>query len=265
MATPKYEVPPITAAPPRVSLLTSALVPEVAGTHWLGGIRMRDEACADAVSILDWCSGTDVDEGSSANTTTDYQPYALIVGESCASGLPADDYIGRARRRLAALEARIVEAELMHGQLTQAAGTGNPYLSDGSAIDLGTATPECAFAAITEAAAEQYTTRVMIHARIGIVQEWARYGLVRREGAVLLDILDNIVVAGAGYSGDIVYATPHVAVLREPDIAITPSSHGEAINRQTNVVTYQASRVAAAWWGSCAPLSIEVDGCTVAS
>lgn len=276
------------AAPPRVSLLTSAASPAAAWPQdWVNGIAWNPEACLpETESTFWWCPTEEgaawVDERTEKAVddppgVLTYRPWAAWVGEQCSTfGFAERDLPGRAARRLSASLSRIIETELWTGVVAQAAGFPNAYLASADADDLGSAGLMYALASLQEYLAENVNDRGMIHATPRTVSLWFAGGGLRREGMLILDPFDNIVVPGQGYpgsspdgspapdSGDTAYAyaTSMVTVVTDTRVMTVPSDLSEALNPSTNHVTYRAEQIVAAVWDSdCAHGAVEVNLC----
>lgn len=276
------------AAAPRLSLIGSApdvtgeLVAQV-GPHWTNGITWVPESCLPNTDPNWWCPispgtdgpDTDVDRPPAA---IEYRPYIGWVGEECSTlGGAAADLEGRAQRGLAANESRILEKELWSGVAAQAALFPNAYLSQTSNADyLGSHGLVYALASLQEYLADMLNERGMIHATPRTAALWYAAGSIRREGNLLLDPFDNIIVAGQGYDGtgpggeevpasgdeQFAYATPIVQVARDT-VYTVPTVLSEAIVVNSNDHRYRAERVLAAFFDvTCALGQVEVNLCS---
>jgi hypothetical protein len=272
------------ASPPRLGLLASAVRPTGVDPRWVNGIEFAPEACLDDDEVWWTCpegEGGDApgDKPSASNRPelVRYRPVELVAHDTCSAlGYTIADYQARARRNLVATQSRKMEAELWSGTAAIAANFPNAYLADAaSAVDLGLFPLVYGLAALQEYLAATIPGRGMIHATVRTVTLWLSAGVIRREGTVLLDVMDNIVVPGTGYDGSgpggepapasgdraWAYATGLVHVL-EDEIVATPSTIGEALDRTTNVVTMRAERTVAAFWDGCAHAAAEIDLCS---
>lgn len=276
------------AAPPRVSLLTSADRPaQPWPREWVNGIAWVPEACLpESDPTFWWCPvspGTEWVTERTSKTVDEspdilqYRPWAAWVGDSCSTFSFAErDLTGRAQRRLSASLSRIIETELWTGTVAQAAGFPNAYLASADADDLGSAGLMYALAALQEYLAESVNERGMIHATPRTAALWYAGGGLRREGMLLLDAFDNIIVPGQGYDGSApdgtpapdsgdtqhAYATSMVTVQIDERVMTVPPDLAEAINKSTNHITYRAEQIVAAIWDAdCAHAAIEVNLC----
>lgn len=270
-------------APSRLGLLASAQRPDGLPREWINGVTFDPETCRGDDDAW-WDCPPEGGDGPNAKATDSvrssiitYIPWVAVEHDTCsAMGWREADYEARARRTLEASQGRKMEAELWSGGYTIAAGTNNAYLTNAIlCADLGTAPLVYGLAELQEYLANTIDGRGMIHCTLRTATLWQSAGVVRREGALLLDLYDNIVVAGAGYdgsgpgnvappaSGDTAwaYATGMVQVALD-GVVITPGDLSEALDRSTNTVTYHAERYVGAWWDGCAHAGIEIDLCS---
>lgn len=285
---PGTPVEPLPASPPRVSLLSMAtLVPNAeTDTRWMGGIRYAPEECLPETDSVWWQCSTDdpgfEKESGAGNSIEEFTPMVAWAGDSCSPfGWNERDFQGRARRKLLACESRIIEAELWTGAHAADAGHDtNRFLEDGSLVEQlegGVKTGYVsALAELEQALAEcSCGGGHMIHAQPRVVTTWSQNGLLTLspDGTMIRTAMGTLVVPGAGYPGtgpdgepdptadrSWAYATGIVRVWRGP-ISIVPGTLGEAMDRDTNLVTYRAERTFAAVWDQCCHVGIHVDLC----
>jgi hypothetical protein len=199
-----------------------------------------------------------------------YVPFAVLVEDHCSAfGWQAHDYLGRAERRLRAVESAAIARELWTGELAAAAGhTNNRRLADATTTE--NLTPSAAVS-LTRGVAELEDAiagcldggRAMIHMTRGTAFALAQGGGLRREGNLLLTVNDSIVVPDAGYPGTSpagvtpaagerwAYATPMVTVRRSTP-RIVPDTLAEAIDKDLNTIAYSADLLAAVTFDCCA-------------
>lgn len=274
------------AAPPRISLVTSA-DDQTANlpSHWVNGIAWDPEACLpDTNPVWWWCpitpeadpEHTKVIDDNRANI--EYRPFGGWAGDKCSTiGTNMDELRARSLRKLIANESRILEGELWTGAVAQAAGFPNAYLNNSATLDnLGTAGLVYALAALQQYLANSVNERGMIHATVRTAGLWHAAGAIRREGNLLLDPFDNIIVAGQGYngsgpdddpapaSGDTAwaYATPIVQIaLDRANRRTLPDDRG-SVDRDNNTIEFRTEEIMAAWFDvGCAHGGIEVNLC----
>ena len=183
-------------------------------------------------------------------------------------GFDAQDFEGRARRALEAGTSKGVEREFWTGELIPE----NPHLANGAAeVVTGEYDARHALAALNQAIAScNLGSRGMIHATPYLVTLWEAEGLLVEEGPRLVEkVMNNIVVAGTGYTGGDpdgddagagvtwAYATGMVQVRLGP-IMVVPDTLAEALDRATNHISYRAERAASAAWDTCCHFAVEV-------
>lgn len=282
MAAPApIEAPPL--GPPAVGLL-----PTVAGISGLlvNVDPMRDEfavepeGCNEAnTGVFDPCDTSTTRTASRDNAAGEINvnAFEITVSDVCSTfGFEARDPQGRVERLMAAVESRRIEDELWTGTLSAAASFDNRFLADVTNVDIVTESGEVdaiqGLACLEQGLADcDVGGRGMIHATAATVTHWSRFGLVRRQGPLLLSPNDHYIVAGQGYPGTSpdgeipasigstwAYATGLVQVRRGP-LQILPTDDSEAVDRTNNTRTYRASRLAAAWWSGCCHLGARLD------
>lgn len=276
-------IPTPPASPPRVGLLPSLRADQVTETGPMRavGVAYVPEGCGTGGRTDPCDPGT---LGAVDNPTmVEAEPFTVWAASKC-SPQPRDfDYQGRARRQLAAIESYEIANELWTGSLTQASATSdgdpwpNPYFAQPAADVLtasgGEVTPMGAIQGLAclEQALGDYLhgQRGMIHCTRQTAIHWDQLGMLRREGPVVLTLLDTIVVPDAGYDGSgpdgsaaadeqiWAYGTGMVGVRLGPVVTV-PGNDAEATNRSTNTITYRAERDAAAWFDECALVAAAV-------
>lgn len=280
-------IPAPLATPPRLGLLTAAVFPDVGDSRWLNGFTFRSDQCVPGGSTHN-CAGPEGEAGGSFVDVSSpgvddsfgpgivrVVPVEVYVEDECSTmdfGTPDQD--ARARRAFVAAESRLIEAEFWLGTEAQSGNYPTPYLTDGTADNLGAVAGFYALAELQQWAAESFDGRAMIHATPRVVEFWYRNAEVRREGNLLLDAFDNIVVPGAGYDGtgpngeapvagetEWAYVTPLVHILRESSIQILPGSTVEAVDRDVNLTTYRATRIVAAYHDGCGKAAVNINLC----
>lgn len=265
--------PPL-ASPPRLGLLTSAVFPDGVDARWVNGFSFRPDPCLPG-GFNYWCG----DDGNTPpgpdvrDDVVQHRPTVIEVVAECSTLDPLNDVEARARRALAAAESRLIETEFWSGPAAADAGFPNRYLRDALTDDLGTVAGFYALAALQQHAADTFDGRAMIHARPTVVEFWWRNGELRREGNLLLDAFDNIVVPGSGYNGqgpegspaavlgetEYAYVTPMVYLLRDAQVTIVPGDDAESIDYAHNTRTYRAQRIVAPYFGGCGAAAVLVD------
>lgn len=286
---------PITAPPsaaPRLSLVASAVEPDdETGGRWVNGLAFEPEACLPGDDRWWDCpippSGTepepkDIPDGEPVE---EYRPWTAWVGDRCSLfGWEERDGAARARRLYASSEPRMLERELWRGDVAQAADFPNRYLADPTRVtDLGEAPGLYALGELQQSIADRQTGRGMIHCTVRTANFWLSASVIRREGNLLLDALDNIVVAGTGYDGSepdgvidptgdtqFAYATGLVQVRRDTSsagqlqngIMLLTQELAENVDRDVNDLEFRAERIVAAYWDGCVHTGIRVNLCS---
>jgi hypothetical protein len=211
-------------------------------------------------------------------------PYLIEVEDTCSSfGFLERDFKGRALRWLENATPQAIEKEFWTGALAQTQGYTNPYLTNTATVTNLTpgattqinGTP-CSVARGLQILQDALATtgfggQGMIH-----VQPQTAPSLLgsRRDGSLLLDIFDNIVVPGSGYQGTgpgniapsagcaWIYATDLVMVREQKQGTVFPDTFAEALDRgqagQPNLITFRAEKFAAAYFDVAVHYGVQV-------
>ncbi len=277
------QAPP--ARPPLYGLIAAAPVVEDAALRWVGGWSYLPEGCGASGALSVGCLGNTEAMASDGRGpgAVEGDPVLLYATDECSSfGFAARDWLGRARRQLAAVESAELADELWDGAVTQAAtpDLANRWLA-GPAIDSDTvtgaaATPVAALACITQGLAETLRGQQgMVHVTPQLLTYLQSEQVVTRQGNLWVTAMGHIVVADAGYSGSgpggvaagatqWIYGTPVVQVRLGP-VETAPTSTAEAaglaqaLDREVNTMLVFAYRLAGfQWTAECAHLAAEV-------
>lgn len=252
--------------------------------RWEGGISFQPEGCVEA-SAWDPCS-VDIDRvkaGYSGNQVqVDFNPYVLIVAYTCSTfGFQAADYEGRVMRSLDRSFHKALEREFWLGEkvatnqaLVRITNDDDHILNPGGANAPTAVTPAEALVLLTAGLANCNSGSVgMIHASPRLAEIWFQQTLIHRndDGSLVTGVRGDIIVSGAGYTGDApedqdasagyiewAYATGLVDV-KLGDPIMTPSNIAEAMDRSINEVTFFGERTAAAYHDGCCHLAVKVD------
>lgn len=292
MANGFQRIPAPAAAPPRVGLITSAQTPDLGGARWQDGIVFHPQASlgTDALDGGAWWDGCDaglpsppyidpLDAEPGTKTTgpaeladVQYLPWVNVEAkEAPVTSFSEAEYQAIARQRLVANETTKVEREFWAGEVAQAGGLPNHYLTEAATPVLGEYPLAYALARLQQYLADAIPGRGMVHCSTFTAALWHSAGMVRREGNLLLDLADNLIVPGGGYDGsgpegqtaavpqvtEYAYATGMVQFLH--DDIIFPSTYAEAIDRNRNRVTLRAERLVAAFHDQQAQAAVLVD------
>lgn len=271
-------VDPPRVTPPRHSLLASA--EEITSSErWIAGFAFEPFDCGTNGGTHFFCNDNAPSKTiADGRSVVEYSPYVAWYGDKCsAATFMSRDFVGRATAAFQAAESAVIAAELWDGDVAQAANLSNPYFADGNADSLGDGfNPVQALATLQYELGQVLPGRGMIHAPRDVASVWLQSGIIRREGVLLLDAYDNIVVADTGYRGASpdgtprtpttawVYATDPVQVRRDPQVTVLPDreDYTAALDRDVNLIEWRVERLVAAYWAGCAQLAIGVDLCS---
>lgn len=260
----KEDAQPPPARAPRVGLLPSVTPVTQTDGRWAGGIIYTPEAPHGTPrQVIDPCGVApgDMDPEPEA-AAVEWDTYVLHDGVVCSTfGHGAREWEAVARRRLASVESFQLERELWTGTRAQASGWPNPRLASPAADSLHEA-------GATDAAhglelLEEYLAKTLhgqrgaIHATPQVATRWYGLDLIRREGPLLLTVMDTIVVPGHGYPGTgpdgtvgdgnvWAYATDEIDV-RLGGVNTTRLGPG-TLDRSINDVSVRAERFGLASW-----------------
>lgn len=220
---PEAAVDPLPLAPPRISLITSALVEESNSVgEWLNGLTFAPEACDGPVNPYWWECANTASGGQSPEQVygvngklipnppaiVRFRPFTVWTGFRCTTGqFRSNEYKPRARRALEAFQSTFIEEELWTGArvATPARFPNDFFQNSPTALNGGSDTPYVtALAELEQGLAECNPGQPgMIHAQPRVVTKWIQNGLIVPEssGRRLRTLLGTIVVPGQGYPG----------------------------------------------------------------
>lgn len=279
--------PLIPVRPPRVSLRASSINDPTAASdqRWVEGFSFTPNGCADGGVVSAQCP-TDPEQTKGAEdlpAIVTFVPYAVYASARCSTmGGPASmDYLqARAAMILDAVTDKQMEAEFWSGTLAQAQGLPNNYLTNSASMENLTPSTDVIGGAYALAALQMYLAdcndggQGMIHATRATVTMWfEQQAGLRREGVLILDAYDNLIVPGVGYPGTgpdgdpeddtdtaWAYATSLVGVKIGAVDPIT-TSVSQAVDRSLNDVTFRAEKPVAAFWDGCCHAGVRVNVC----
>lgn len=282
MAQLRAPVQAPTARPPAYGLIAAAPVVEDATLRWVGGWEFQPEGCGVGGRDSIACEGNvGVMEHTDRPGIIDGDPIWIWSGDNCSTfGSAERDWMGRARRQLAAIESYELANELWEGTITIADTLVNRYLA-GPVSDILTgaaATPVAALGCIEGGLAEYlHGAQGMVHVTPQLLTHLVSAQVVTRVGNLWVTPTGHIVVADAGYTGSgpdssgptsssqWIYGTPIIQVRLGPvqtipgDLA-SARELAAAMNRGINDVTVLAGRVAGFQWSNeCAHVAAEVN------
>lgn len=211
-------------------------------------------------------------------------PILLWYAETCTTlGYRARDWVGRVRRGLTATESYQLAQEVWDGAIADAANLVNRWLAGDPAwsnrvtsVGSPLAADLCLGRIETALGKTLNGQRGMIHVTPQVLSWLYTAGTIRREGALWLTAMDNVVVSDAGYhtgngpataslgnpatSTQFMYATPMMRVRLGPVITFPESPDDvAAVTRNTNDITVYAARHAIVEWNHCTHLAAEVN------
>ena len=249
----------------------ATLVPE-AGERWGNGATIRPYPNGEPF-VFDPCfAGTfrvkEIPEQPEAQL---FAAFTVYLADRCAArGIGTDDALTeRARLSLLAVEQWAVEQELVSGGVM----TANPYLADGNATLLmsGAAVAADEALALLEAAIGDSRRAGVIHAGRATASAWSSLGGLRVQGEKLLSGLSTPIAAGGGYQNTVpdgegglsdtqewAWATGPVEI-RRSEVEVFPGTLAEALDRETNEVTYYAERNYLVDWDTQLQAAVLVD------
>ena len=261
---------PLPAPYPHGIFSAATIVPE-AGERWANGANVRGYPNGEPF-VFDpcWAGTFRVKEIPEEPASPFFGGFTVYLADRCAArGVGTDDALNdRARLSLQAVEQWAVEQELASGGVMAA----NPYLADGNATVIagGPYTPMEALAQL-EAAIGNSRRAGMIHAGRGTASAWTSLGGLRVQGDKLLSGLSTPIAAGGGYQAIVpegqggltadqewAWATGPVEI-RRGEIEVIPGTLAEALDRETNEVTYYAERNYLVTWDTQLQAAVLVD------
>ncbi len=279
MAQQAFPIVAPLAEPPRAgsgALLPTLgrLVTEVQNDREVAFTTNPESCGASGVLAVDPCVVSASKTVPSNESTLTAWSFEVWAGDKCSPWELGRDWQGRARRQLAATLSYQVAHELWTGTIALAEGAPNIPLASIES-DVLTAGPTSATDAL---AVLEYALgsagkgqRGVLHATRHALTYWSQLGLLRREGGLILTMLDTLVVADAGYDGSgpdgqpaidgsqWAYATLLPIVRLGPEVLVPDGDLSEALDRATNTVEYRAERRAAVGFVGCVHLAAELD------
>lgn len=245
--------------------------------RWTAGIAWQPEGCGEGFLYdASTCPpDNDIDVGVGRDAI-EANPYVIAAGDKCSPWELGRDWKGKAQRQLLASQSYLVAHELWTGEQAQDSGWPNRYLAslDSDVLTDGPESPTHALACLELGMAQAGKgRRGMIHATADVVTEWWARGMLRREGGLILTVLDTIVVPDAGYTGSGQYGQPaadgsvwafgtDVVQVRLGPIRYVPIDEtisARNFDRSVNTVLFRAERDALATWDACVHVAVEID------
>lgn len=297
---PPVPVPAPPAQPPRLGLLPTIRALGDVTERWEQGFAFAPEQCHSSGRGSWNCAQGDAKTIQANPAVVQTRPFYVWAADKCAPFDRTRDWQGRADRMLAASESFQISDELWTGTVAQASTEPdgvtpwpNRYLASPEADVLNDPVTDGAFSPLNALACLEYAvgqcqngSRGVIHCTRQLATHWDHYGMLRREGNMLLTALDTIVIADAGYDGSgpagqaesegsqWAYATGMLQI-RLGDVKHLPGTEGEwnelvaaqqfntpdaqRFNPATNLIEVRSERSAAVSWDSCCHLAVNVD------
>lgn len=270
--------------PPRRTFVQAVNEPPVEDAHAFNGIEVHGYI-PDTGTVWGTCgaqsSPSAKGEQEHPNPLPQFGPLTLYLAETCqmrsimlaaGEGPTNDAFKARAAVTFAAIESAAIAHEFWTGERIN-----NPALADGNAdvLTTGATSPIYGLALLERAIAD--TGRWgMIHMSpsMAVVLSGLGNGVIvpDRDGK-LYTINGTGVVVDAGYDGSApigedpaegsvewAYATGPAELIRDSPI-IVPGEIREALDRDSNSITYRAERYAIPYWDTALQAAVEVDLC----
>lgn len=241
------------------------------GSHWEGGFIFQPNDCLNNNDPVQDCVSVPFD--SSVQSPEPVTVYPLYYHDSaiCSTfGSDPDEVTRKAVDKLARSISYKLEFELLTGQ-----GHSNLGLPDSMALQSnsnmlngGTPTPAVTALGMLHHLWGQCSkgARAMLHMDARVADVLYHAQLIRKENGLVLDLFDNIIVAGSGYHAAdfVIYATPVVNV-RLGEVVVTDHIIDETtrVDIPNNTDRAIAYRAGAVYYDPCCLLSIRVDNTTL--
>lgn len=288
MARDLVEAPP--ATPPRYSLLIAA--PSAVDGRWEAGFEFAPEGCGSSGrTAVDCFGGTEPLDPDDNPEVVGGEPFAVWAADRCSTfGYRARDYLGRARRQLAATESFQVAEEFWEGSLNGEPSLGGQVIDNRPLVDPtsdtltdGPMSPTGALALLVAGLGRCGMGRQgMIHVTPQVLEHLVAVQAIYRDGASWYSAMGHLVVADDGYTGagpgadggvpasssQWIYATSMVRIRLSPvqtvpaelpEGAPDPAGWPVAVDPRSNEVLVIAQRLAAVTWDECCHLAAEVN------
>jgi hypothetical protein len=289
MVTMNAFVPPPSPRPPRFGLVAAVggegaiqqfvkANPSEDGLdeRWQLGFDFQPWDCSSTTAAFDMTCGIEAAFAQTAlPANIGIRPVGLYEMLKCSTfgnNLPVLQ--DRVMAKLLSTTSFKLEREFWKGTL--GAGFGNQYLANNATVikvEGGAAVPAVqALALLVEQASVcSQGNRLMIHCSPATAIMWRALNAIRNENGLLLDPLDNIVVAGAGYDGssptgtdDATNDTNWAYATEIVDVRLSPVKVSDLIDhvtKGTNVQFVLAQRAASVNYDGCCLFGVNVDIC----
>lgn len=244
--------------------------------RWIDGFQFLPDDCTGG-HIVDPCQvGASADTIDARSQVADIvgpiQPYIVEASDTASTWLPEWYRLARAKRKLLAVQASVIEREFWSGtKATSQSWANNQFLTKAAGLTVlqsGAAVGTVdALAALEQAIVDGSPYgKGMIHASPRLATHWTYNGLVEAvpgPPGTLRTQLGTIVIAGAGYLGtgpnnsvnanhlQWAYVTPPVQI-RLGEITLNQTDEDTvAVSRDTNDRSIRVARFAAATFSPC--------------
>jgi hypothetical protein len=224
----------------------TSLVPVVTpgDPHWIGGYRYQTEEYAQ--HVLNW-DGLRTEHGTDLGTDeapelVEVVPFMLEVAGEFSAMRPDRARLGElTRSNLERHTSELLELELWHGEIAQAKGLPNKYLTQPGSTDLGTF--EDAMRGVSALVGEGAQ---MVH----VPRQVALTMPQDAKNTDWLDFYGFVIVAGVGYPMDVLGATPGEQTARIygtklVNVKVSEIDVLDSFNQGDNTYRYQAQRYGA--------------------
>lgn len=279
---------PITAPPnrqPNTGLLAVAARPDPGGVEWEAGFGFNPESCDPAGLLEITCEATDVGDPKEAGDNPSpqtYTPAVIVAGHKCSTMSGDQGNTARARRHLATTESEALERLLWTGEATNSVlPVGRMHLADSTAtaVAAGAAIDFLHGLALVDHLLTvcAHNVQGMIHMAPYALAVFAEKNAVSLVNNRWLSPNGNLIVAGAGYTGQGPRANPSAALPAAPTFdAATPPNQwiygtsmvnvllGEPetlddVDRAVNTRRVIGERTGAAFWDHCCQFAAQLD------
>lgn len=192
-------------------MFRSLLEPDLAGQpRWVNGFSFVADSCEALDPMGIECFGSPTDKLTPTNSdVVTIAPFLTFGADKCSAMERSRPRAALAKRNLLVTESWQIEREFFDGIATKSTTPDgpSPYLTDGvTATDItgGAALAATRALAKLESALLDclHGQRGVIHATPELVTLWQAGGALHIEGNTILTVLDTIIVAGPGYSGN---------------------------------------------------------------
>lgn len=208
-------------------------------------------------------------------TPVDAKPVALWSTVGPRSNFNLEDMKTLVEDKLSLQTNFKLEKELELGTGAQAHSyTTNQYLLNGNldVLNSGNATP-LAYALTwlqREGGARGAGQRLFIYAPPALATLWYSAQVIRKENGLLLDVFDNVIIAGPGFVGasnedgtiDSTYDTAYAFATLTPVVRMSTIESSVTIDQTNNTAIAVAFRYALVSFDPCVQIGINVDACT---